>query len=176
MPPILSTRRLQLRPPHPDDVEYIYQLGSNPRVMRYITGGKTQTREQAYEDLHRRIRQSRGVLGYWVAFFRDTNEFVGWLALKPLDETQRIEVGYRLLEAQWGKGLATEAAQAILSYAFEELQLPEVWSVAMEANQASIRVMEKLGLTYVERGRYYDTDCVCYRILYETYRRRHPSG
>ncbi len=169
MVPILETPRLRLRPPAPTDFEAIYRLGNNPRVMRYISG-KTQSRREAQADLNRRIQASKGDAGYWITEHNISGEFLGWMALKPLEGyPPHTEIGYRFLEEAWGNGYATEGGFCLLHYAFGTLQLKEVVAVAMEANKASRRVMEKLGLHFDHKGIYYDVECVFYRISREQF-------
>ncbi len=172
MLPTLHTDRLTLRLPCLEDLDGIHQLGSNPRVMQYITNGRTQSREQAREDLMRRIKQSQGPMGYWIVTLRERGDLLGWVALKPLENSPYIELGYRLQEAYWGRGFATEAGRALLEYGFGTLQLPEIWAVALPENLASTRVMEKLGMSYSGAGRYYGADCVCYQIKFEVFQRQ----
>ena len=164
MPPTLETRRLQLRLPREDDLDNIYALGSSPRVMRFITLGRTQSRAEAEEDLQKRMATNGDPLGYWITERRDTGEFLGWMALKSLDNTPDIEIGYRFLESAWGKGYATEGGAKILDYAFLTLQIPEVVAVAIPENRASIRVMEKLGMRYLSDGQFYGVRCVRYGV------------
>lgn len=167
MPPILLTPRLRLRPPRREDLEDIYRLGSSPQVMRFITPGRTQNREEARQDLEKRMATAADPLGYWITERKESRAFIGWMALKPLDNGPAIEIGYRFLEDYWGLGYATEGGQKILDYAFRTLKLEKVVAVAIEENRASTRVMEKIGMRYQGRGRYYGTDCVCYEISRE---------
>lgn len=164
MPPILLTRRLRLRPPRREDLEDIYRLGSSPRVMRFITPGRIQNREEARQDLEKRIATAADPLGYWITELKENNAFIGWMALKPLDEGPVVEIGYRFLEDYWGRGYATEGGEKILDYAFRTLQLNKVAAVAIKENRASTRVMEKLGMCYRKDGIFYGTDCVYYEI------------
>ncbi len=168
MPPILKTSRLLLRTPLMTDLEHIYRLGRNPRVMQFITG-TLNTMEDARRELNRRLRTADEPLGYWITEEKITEDFVGWMGLKVLEKTGEIEIGYRFLEEHWGKGYATEAGQKVLDYAFVTLNLKKVVAVAKEENRASTRVMEKLGMQFAGRGFYYDTYCVCYRVLREDY-------
>lgn len=89
---------------------------------------------------------------------KDTNEFVGWCGLDHLDQTKVDPALFYLLKANyWGKGLATEAARALLSYAFTQMELASIHGGAAPENLASKRVMEKLGMKYVgldEEGGY----------------------
>jgi len=175
-----ETERLRLRPLRYDDAEHIYQLGRNPIVMRHITGGKTQTRDESRRDLERRIQISGREYGYWIVETREQQIFLGWLALKQLAGTNDIEIGYRFLQEHWGKGYATEASHRLLRYAFQDLGLRRVVSVAKEENLASTRVMTKLGMQLDHVGYYYDTRCVFYQIYREDFQQRSiaapPSG
>ena len=76
---------------------------------------------------------------------------------------------YRLLEAYWGKGYATEAGRRLVQYGFEQLYLPRIVAVALEANRASTRVLEKIGLQYDRKGVFYGFDCVVYTLERERY-------
>ena len=164
MIPTFHTERLRLRPPNWDDLDNIHKLGSSPVVMRYISQVKTQTLDEAKADLEKRIKASTSIFGYWVVEERCSGAFIGWLALKRLDKTNDIEVGYRFLEQFWGKGYATEGSQELLKYAFQTLNLPRVVAIALEENLASTRVMKKLGMRYVKTAIFYGFNCVYYEI------------
>ncbi|NRB65298.1 MAG: GNAT family N-acetyltransferase [Saprospiraceae bacterium] len=165
--PEITTDRMRLRMPIHADLASIFALGNDPEVMRFISYGRTQSISEARVDLKRRIQQSVNGFGYWIAEYKDNSDFIGWIALKPLNKTEDIEIGYRFLKTHWNKGLATEGAKALLDYAFTNHSLQRVVSVAMAANKASTRVMEKLGLTFDHAGKYYDTECVFYTISRE---------
>lgn len=80
---------------------------------------------------------------------KDTNEFIGWCGLDHRDQTMADPALFYLLKANyWGKGLATEAARALLNYAFDGLNLESIHAGAAPENLASKRVMEKLGMKY----------------------------
>jgi [ribosomal protein S5]-alanine N-acetyltransferase len=81
---------------------------------------------------------------------KETREFIGWCGLDHRDRVQAAPVLFYLLKAHyWGKGLATEAARALLGYAFGELGLARVDGGAAFENAASRRVMDKIGMTYL---------------------------
>lgn len=89
---------------------------------------------------------------------KETDEFIGWCGLDHLDKTMADPALFYLLKAHyWGKGLATEAARALLSYAFDQMDLASIHGGADLENLASKRVMEKLGMKDVgfdEEGGY----------------------
>lgn len=165
--PTLLTQRLRFRAPAQTDYDNILDLGSDPEVMRYITYGKTQNPKEARADLEQRIQLSQGVHGYWITEDQITGDFIGWMALRPLPGKDHFELGYRFLKKHWGKGYATEAGQRLLQYAFQELNLPKVVAIAMPENQASRRVMEKLGFQFIGFDHFHGVDCVVYQIQQE---------
>lgn len=121
--------------------------------MKYIGDGKTRTFDQTAEGIARAIRQwdERGY-GMVAVDRRDTGEFIGWIALNPplfLPEVlPAIEIGWRLARPHWGQGFATEAAREVLGFGFESCGLDEILSIRHVDNEASRRVMEKLGLHF----------------------------
>jgi len=133
--------------------------------MRFITPGRTQNREEARQDLEKRMATTTDPLGYWIVELKENHAFVGWMALKQLDDEPVLEIGYRFLENYWGQGYATEGGRKILEYAFLTLSVERVAAIAMEENRASTRVMEKLGMRYRRTGCFYNAECVYYAIL-----------
>lgn len=139
----LVTARLALRPVTADDVDDLVALDSDPEVMRFITGGRAPEREAVAAA----VARSRGL--QWMASARNGGgEQVGWFALDP-DADGGYELGYRLGHRWWGRGLATEGANALIDAAFSELGARRVWAQTMAVNSRSRRVMERCGLSYV---------------------------
>ncbi|MBT8283842.1 MAG: GNAT family N-acetyltransferase, partial [Muriicola sp.] len=86
--------------------------------------------------------------GRWATVLKSGKQFVGWAGLAYLPEFDEVDLGYRFLPEYWGSGLATEASNAILNYAFDVLKLDKIVAIAMKENKASIRVMEKVGMEF----------------------------
>lgn len=80
---------------------------------------------------------------------------VGWCGVKPLENTDDIEIVYGLAKRFWGKGYATESARTMMARAFEALNVNRIVALVYPANYASIRVLEKLGMTY-DKQVYYE--------------------
>ena len=101
---------------------------------------------------------------WWAAIEPGTDELVGVVSTQHIenDEAKPIEIGWRLRPEHWGKGYATEAGQAMLRFAFNELRVPEVYAVANPQNHASIRVMERLGMRNVGLQWFYGKTCATY--------------
>jgi RimJ/RimL family protein N-acetyltransferase len=127
-------------------------LDSDPEVMRLISKGEP----PPWERIEREIMPL--VLGYyrawppqgfWIAHLKETDDFIGWFHLRP-DKIvpEEMEMGYRLKRNAWGRGLATEGAQALVSHALNDWSYPKVCARTLAINLASRRVMEKAGLTF----------------------------
>lgn len=170
--PDLFSARLHLRGPLRSDFSNILELGSDPEVMRYISGGKTQSPKEARADLEHRIQLSLGKHGYWIVQDRESGSFIGWMALRPLPHSDSFELGYRFLRRHWGKGYATEAGQVLLHYAFHKLGLDKVIAIALPENKASLRVMEKLGFLLKGYENHYGFDCVVYQKTKQQFTQR----
>jgi RimJ/RimL family protein N-acetyltransferase len=136
------TDRLMLRPIALGDVDALVALDSDPEVVRYITGGTPSSRQ----DVESTIRQALG--HRWMAYRRDTDEFVGWFGMRPHGAGE-YELGYRLRRSMWGLGFATEGALALVDAAFRDSGAQKVYAETMAVNTRSRRVMERCGLTYV---------------------------
>lgn len=152
----LETERVALRPFTADDADLLIELDSDPAVMRYLTGG-TSTAPDVVRDLHlpniiAGYGKWGGELGLFAAQEKDGGAFIGWFCLRPERDgpSDEAELGYRLRQAAWGKGYATEVSRALLGKAFAELALRVVWAETMTVNRGSRNVMEKVGMTFAD--------------------------
>jgi len=85
--------------------------------------------------------------GRWACVLKASGEVIGFAGLKHLPDLQEVDLGYRLLPDYWGQGLATEACRGVLDYGRTRLGLEQIMAMVDPANLASVRVLEKLGLT-----------------------------
>lgn len=157
----LETDRLILRRFSPDDVDNLTELDSDPEVMRYTTGGKPTPRDMVEREVIPRFLeeyQRYGHFGHWAALDKAGGDFLGWFGLFPHEDSPpgEVELGYRLRRAVWGRGYATEGAQALVNRAFTELGVERIVATADRVNYASRRVMEKAGLRLVRIFRFED--------------------
>jgi RimJ/RimL family protein N-acetyltransferase len=149
---ILETARLQLREFDEGDLATFYVLGSDPDVIRY-TGGVLsglKSIEHAREALFSRpiADYRKHGFGRWACVHKENGQVIGFSGLKYLDELGEVDIGYRFLPEYWGFGLATESGAAVLDFGFTRLNLQRIIGLVDPANVASVRVLEKLGLTY----------------------------
>lgn len=149
----LETERLVLRPFTAADADNLFELDSDPAVMRFINGGQPTPRaEVEEEDLPWFIEYGERFNGYgfWAAIEKSTGAFLGWFLFRPPEDGRfdEPELGYRLRRPAWGKGYATEGSQALIQMGFTELDVRRVVAFALVDNHSSQRVMEKAGLSY----------------------------
>ena len=149
---IMETERLLLRGYVEDDAEAFVRLNSDPEVLRYVPDKGAGSVEQARQILldHPIADYRKYGFGRCACILKSSGENIGFAGLKYLEEFGEVEVGYRLMRAYWGRGLATEAAIASVRYGFTDLGLRRIIGLVMPENSASIRVLEKAGLRYAE--------------------------
>ena len=143
----LETPRTRLREWCDADREPFWAMCQDGEVMRYLPA---LDRAGADALIDRQIAR-QAELGYcfWALERRDDGSFLGIVGLgAPRTPLTEVEVGWRLARAAWGKGYASEAAQAALDWGFETLPVSSVIAITVPANTASRRVMERLGMQY----------------------------
>jgi RimJ/RimL family protein N-acetyltransferase/catechol 2,3-dioxygenase-like lactoylglutathione lyase family enzyme len=153
--PSLRTARLELRRLHADDTGDVVRIFADPRLSRYL-GADLTDEERARAMVARRLAGEHPEgLGHWV-FVLD-GEVVGLGHLRPSGELPGgvPEIGWYVGAAHQGRGLATEAAAALLDHGLNRLGLPAVWALVHERNAASLGLAAKLGLLDVGSGTHY---------------------
>ena len=175
----LETERLILREFGPDDAANLLELDSDPEVRRYVDQPNPPTPESAARVLGRFLdwQKKPGQYGYFAAIEKATGAFLGWFHFRPTRElTEAIEIGWRLKQAAWGKGYATEGARAILRKGFLAQSVQRVAAEAMTENVASIRVMQKIGLRFGHEFVYDNRlPCVWYVLDRDDYLRQRQN-
>ena len=176
----LTTKRLALRPLSINDVSLFIEMFTDVQVMKYAGG--TTPEEKIIEEMQMWTRRGgSGCIGVWCICDRITGESLGSTSLTPLpidkDDTDweqliedqlpdgEVEIGYFLNRATWGNGYATEAADRILQFAFEDSPIEEVVAVIHPENCGSKKVLEKIGFSNTGFRRAYGEDLSGFRIL-----------
>ena len=148
---VIETERLILRGLTMDDIDALFALYRDPEVRTYFPEG-TLTYDETKEELEWIINVYYVQYGWglWATIHKPTGAFIGRCGLLPwtIDGCHEVEVAYLLDRAYWGQGLATEAAQAIVQYAFGPLQLTRLICLIDSENRASQRVAQKIGMTF----------------------------
>lgn len=169
----MRTERCRLTPYSEADIpahQAIYQSAAVRRFLAWQQPPAQSELYQLYIDRAKRWQAHTPGSGAFSVRLHDRDAYVGLLLLKAMpygdgEFSDRLEIGWHLAEPFWGKGLATEAAQALLNYGFDSLGLDTIWAVADPNNTASTAVMERLGMHYVETtDRYYGEEGVLYAL------------
>lgn len=165
---IIETPRLLLRLFNEDDAELVYLLNADPEVTRY-TLDPVKDLQQAKEILEKSILPQYSLYnhGRWAVHTKPDLTFIGWCGLKTRPELNEVDLGYRYMQKAWGKGYASEAAYACLEHGFKKLGLERIVGRALVENLASIRVLEKCGMTYIGEQ-------VVEGLVHKTYETRNP--
>jgi RimJ/RimL family protein N-acetyltransferase len=145
--PSLHTARLDLRPIADADADALFALHSNSFVLRYWDSPPWTERSRAERFIAACRQIADEGTGARLALARASDKaFLGWCGLTSWNpEYRSASLGYCLDEAAWGHGYATEAARALLQWAFETLDLNRVQAETDTRNLASARVLEKIG-------------------------------
>jgi RimJ/RimL family protein N-acetyltransferase len=145
--PVLESSHVRLRPYRADDVEAMFALYSDPRVMRYWSFPPWTERKQAMGYLQRALTgMDSGEIFPWAIADRDSDVLIGALTLFSLHVEQlRAEIGYSLSPHYQGRGLAAEALRCALAHAFDQLGLRRIEADIDPRNERSWRLLEGLG-------------------------------
>ncbi|HEX5706231.1 MAG TPA: GNAT family N-acetyltransferase [Pyrinomonadaceae bacterium] len=157
---ILETERLSLREWEAGDAEALFAFTSDAETMRFIGDTRPwETVERARAWLVR-VGASYAERGYgpWAVVERATGRVVGSCGFSLLPTLGELDFGYVFARDSWGRGYATEAAAAALSYGFERLGFEEVTANTVAEHHASRHVLEKIGFEYRGPRRYPDDD------------------
>ncbi|NNF57983.1 MAG: GNAT family N-acetyltransferase [Rhodothermaceae bacterium] len=168
--PVLDTQRLRLRHPRPADADAVLAIFGDPTAMRYWS-------HEPFEDLEAAQNYlatidegfAERTLFQWAITELGADDLIGTVTLLHWDRpNRRAEVGYMLSPSHWGKGYASEAVRAVLCFGFEAMDLHRVEAELDPRNEASARLLERLGFQQegLQRQTWYLYDEWCDSALY----------
>jgi RimJ/RimL family protein N-acetyltransferase len=158
----LLTDRLMLRDVTETDAELLFELDSDPEVMRHI-GVRPPPDVAWYRERIGMVyvpQQAHPWHGIRLVLERASGEFLGWVFVRPATASMHAreigwtgpgdeEVGFRFRRSTWGRGIATEAAMPLVKIALADPATTAIVACALASNTRSLRVLEKLGLERV---------------------------
>ncbi len=160
----IETARLILRVQQDDDLDWFVENMNTPAVMRHLGGSRTREAVAAGMARNAESFATTGT-GFWTLILRESGERVGKCGLGVItgehassDLRGQPEIGWSLAEPFWGRGLASEAARAVLRYGFATLGHPMIFSQTSTSNRSSTRMMERLGFERRAELDYVDPD------------------
>jgi len=147
---ILETDRLYLREMTITDAENAYLLNLDPDVIKYTGDEPFESVDNAKMFLANYDHYKKYDFGRWAVINKTNDEFLGWCGLKYAPKLDEYDIGFRFFKKHWNKGYATESAEACINLGFSKYKMTEIVGRAMKENLGSIRVLEKIGLTYLK--------------------------
>ncbi|MCW8870373.1 MAG: GNAT family N-acetyltransferase [Proteobacteria bacterium] len=152
-----SSERLRYKLMDESDADLLFELDQDPAVMKYLTQGKPSSRTHINNVLLPRMQQYRNPnkgWGLWQVSHVESESFIGWILARPMNffsdnrNEADIELGWRFMQRSWGQGYATEAAKAVMMALHRQVGYHKFTALAVPANKGSIRIMEKIGMSY----------------------------
>lgn len=159
--PLVETERLILRGPIPADADVWVTFITDPDFGRYVPRSKvTRTPQERAERMigiyqQRWEPQPLSAMG-WAATRKADGQFLGLCGVEEVAGTHDGELDYFLGKPYWGQGFATEAARAMMRFAFENTTWNRIVAAIVPTNIASQRVLDHLGLMYEKHVNYYE--------------------
>lgn len=146
------------------DLDAIAKIWLDPEVTRFLPSrGMPISKQDTQKFLLASIKHwQERKYGVWAIIAHRSSRTVGYCGLRYLNELDEVEVLYGLAKAYWGRGIATLAAKAAISYGFETVNLDRVIAMALPDNIASIKVIEKAGLKYQKQIQIFGLDVFYY--------------
>src|SRR5215203_5977420 len=147
---ILETERLFLRQFSIEDAQFILTLLNEPSFLRYIGDKKVRNLDDAQQYILNGPIASykQNGFGLYLAGLRESHTPIGMCGLIKREELPDVDIGFAFLPDFWNKGLAFEAAGAVMKYGHEKLKLKRIVAITSLDNDASIKLLQRLGLTF----------------------------
>ena len=163
-----------MRPFAAADVNDLHSLWIDPGVRKFLWDDQVILRETAIAVVENSVESFvyHG-FGFWAICFKNDSRPIGFCGLRHFTEDggvkSEVEILYGVAPEHWGKGVATEAAGAVLRYGFEDRKLPRIYAGADPPNAASFRVIEKLGMKFARKTVVNGVDVIYYAICRDDY-------
>jgi RimJ/RimL family protein N-acetyltransferase len=163
----LQTERLRLRLFTHDDLQIMFELGTDPEITKYAESEPLKDLEEARQRLEEGPLYDYQKYGYgrFAVELKETGKVIGFCGIKYLPEIDLPEVGYRYLTKYWGMGIGTEAAKACVEFARDDLKIGKLIALIMPDNVGSIKIAVKLGMKRGPLIHIYDVDAFQYEMM-----------
>ena len=163
------------------DLYGMFTLDSDPLVHKYLGNNPIKTRAKAAEIIQFIQKQYRDLgIGRFATIEKSSGEFIGWSGLKlNTGEKEALngkidfyDIGFRFIPRYWGKGYATESSVAVLDFGFNKLNLKTICGAAEKVNLASNKVLQKIGLKFINEFTYENVACNWYELNKDDYAKK----
>ena len=151
MTTILETERLVLRQFSLEDAPFIIELLNTKGWIEFIGDRNVKTKEQAEQYLKSGPMKSYAVHGYGLSLvaLKDSHRPIGMCGIINRTDLEHPDIGFAFLPEYTGKGYAFEIANATIQFAKSKLKLPIIYGITVANNKPSIKLLEKIGLSYI---------------------------
>lgn len=148
--PMIETDRLILREMKKSDARDMYEYSSNPMTSEFLLWDVHKDLDFTQDFINYVISKYKvGEYNDWALEHKEDKKMIGTCGFTRIDEDNRVaEIGYVLNPDYWGEGLATEAVEAVLNFAFDTMNMHRVEAKFMFGNDASLAVMKKVGMKF----------------------------
>lgn len=168
----VRTSRLILREFRAEDAGPLFELNSDPEVLRYTRESPFADERDAAHFIRNYSQYEEHGFGRWAVEHVETGKFLGFCGLRKASPNADVDLAFRLFQRHWARGYATEAARAALTAGFRDFGLDEIVSRAMRENLPSISVLQKLGMRFREVAEENDLFWLVYSISARTHRKQ----
>ncbi|MEQ9593762.1 MAG: GNAT family N-acetyltransferase [Cyclobacteriaceae bacterium] len=162
---VIETPRLLLREFEMEDAPSLYKLNLDPQVIQFTGDNAFSSIEEARAFLRNYDHYQTYGYGRWAVTLRTERTFIGWCGLKYHIETQEVDLGFRFMRKFWRNGYASEAGSACIKFAFQPLKMKRLIGRVMPENVASIKLLEKVGMTFYHRMKIDSKEWLVYEIV-----------
>jgi [ribosomal protein S5]-alanine N-acetyltransferase len=161
----IETARLHMRPFEPGDAGNLHLIFVDPDVRRFLLDDQVVSRDWVEEEIAASIaRFEARSAGLFSMSLKNDQTLIGFCGFRPFFEPPQLQLLYGLLPAYWSRGLATEAARAMIEFGFKAVGFDRIIASADPPNAASIRVLEKAGMAFGRRETIGGLDIVFYSV------------
>jgi RimJ/RimL family protein N-acetyltransferase len=155
----MKTKRISFSKWNDSDLNLATQLWDDKEVTRFICATGIFTKQDIHHRLETEIQNDKLFhIQYWPIFELSTEELIGCCGIRPFDsEVRSYEIGFHLRKKYWGMGYAFEAAKAVIDYSFDALKADKLYAGHHPQNEASKKLLTKLGFQYIGDNYYEPT-------------------
>jgi len=147
------------------DAKDLYTLNLDKEVLKFTGDRPFENLQTAMDFLINYDQYEKYGVGRLAVIDKKTSKFLGWCGLKYSEDKNEYDIGFRFYKKYWNKGLATETAKKCLDFGFDECKIEKIVGRAMKENIASIKVLEKIGMTFKENFDFEGHEGVIYEIM-----------
>ncbi|MDQ8005306.1 MAG: GNAT family N-acetyltransferase [Pedobacter sp.] len=160
----IETERTIMRKLTTEDAGSFYTLNLDKEVLKFTGDKPFENLKSAIDFLAGYDQYEKYGVGRLAVIDKATLKFIGWCGLKYDKEKNVYDIGFRFYRSYWNKGFATETAKACLDFGFGKLKIETIVGRAMKQNIGSIKVLEKIGMTFKNSFDFEGQEGVIYEI------------